>query len=129
MTNEDPKIPPVPAGTKASGRRLWRDILAVYDLGPHERYLLTEAVQVADTVTRLQEAVRESDLTTTNRHGEIVSRPEIVECRLQRQVLAKLLAALRLPDADSDNRPQRRGGFRGRPSGHGTHGRPYGVAS
>ena len=45
---------------------------------------------------------------TVFERGDEVAQPLMVEARQQSIVLARLIAALRIPDAE-DNRPQRRG--------------------
>ncbi len=106
-----------PTGTKAAGRRLWTSIVEDYDLDEHELALLREAVRTVDLLADLDVLVK--------REGPIVESPQgtrahpaAVEARQQRIVLARVLAALRLPageegDTQSSARPQRRGGARG----------------
>ncbi|MGH4020340.1 MAG: hypothetical protein ACRDT0_14120 [Pseudonocardiaceae bacterium] len=106
------QLPHCPPGAGAAGKRLWRATVADYELPEHELLILKEAVRTADLLERLEEAISTGELTVTNRFGEIVSHPAIVEARQQRQRLASLLASLRLPDDEGD-RPQRRGAARG----------------
>jgi hypothetical protein len=49
----DAKVPRAPAGTKASGRRLWASILAEYELEEHELALLKEMVRTVDMLDDL----------------------------------------------------------------------------
>lgn len=108
-------IPAAPMGSKAAGRRLWRAVLADYELDEHELLLLAQAARVADLCVELQRLVDED--------GPLVGEPRrinpaLVELRQQRLVLARLVVALRVPLGDQAEgmvRPQRRGvrGFYG----------------
>jgi hypothetical protein len=95
----DQRVPAAPAGAKASGKRLWRSILAEYELEEHEAALLREMVR---TVDRLDEL-----------HGRGERDGVMVRDRLH--------PAMRLPAGDEESgdakqgtrRPQRRVGVRG----------------
>jgi hypothetical protein len=114
--------PRLPSGLGVAGRRLYRAVVAEFELEEHEAALLLEASRTRDLIAELQGEVE--------RAGAIVDgkpHPVLVELRQQRLVLARLLAALRLPD-DADERPQRRqirGVYRGRTNRPG----PLGVVS
>jgi hypothetical protein len=117
----EPRTPPAPKGTKASGKRLWRSILTEYELEEHELALLREMVRTVDQLDALQ--------TITERDGLLVAsqglgrkvHPAMVEARQLRIALARLAAAARLPAGDEESkdakvgtrRPQRRVGVRG----------------
>lgn len=111
-----PKTPPAPAGAKASGRRLWRDVLGKYELEEHEEALLREAVRTVDLLDDLAAVVADEGLMVDGPHGSKV-HPAMVEARQLKIALARLLAALRLPAGEEDDgsvrRPQRRVGARG----------------
>jgi len=108
--------PKPPSGTRASGRRLWASIVTVYELEEHELALLREAVRTVDTLDRLDALVRADGGMIDTPNGVKV-HPGLVEARQLRIALARLLAALRLPDgevgAESQGRRQRRAGARG----------------
>ena len=105
--------PRPPSGTAAAGARLWRSVMAVYDLEEHEIALLREMVRTVDLLNELHAAAAETKLDGLRVH------PAIVEARQQRIALARLGAALRLPAGEEDDvqqgarRPQRRVGVRG----------------
>jgi hypothetical protein len=105
-----------PSGTRASGRRLWASIVTVYELEEHELALLREAVRTVDTLDRLDAVVR-ADGGMIDTPSGVKVHPGLVEARQLRIALARLLAALRLPDgevgAESQGRRQRRAGARG----------------
>ncbi|WP_329057609.1 hypothetical protein OG511_20325 [Streptomyces sp. NBC_01453] len=103
-----------PTGLDESGRLLWDSVAGEFDLDVHEQLLLLQACRTADLLDRLARRGEDADLTVFNAKGEQVTAPWITEHRQQSIVLARLLAALRMPSGDeAENRPQRRGGARG----------------
>jgi hypothetical protein len=100
------KAPAAPAGTGAGGRRLWRDVTGRFDLSEHELALLREAARTVDQLDDLAAVLRRDGVTLDD--GRV--HPALVESRQLRITLARVLAAMRLPDDDTDDgRPQRRG--------------------
>ncbi len=97
------KIPAAPAGAGTAGKRLWRSVLADFELAEHELALLRQAVCVADTCAALQATVDRDGLLAAGR-----AHPALVELRQQRVLLARLIVALRVPlGADEDVQPGR----------------------
>ncbi len=117
------KVLPVPAGTGASGRRLWRDVLVKYELEEHELALLREMVRTVDLLDDLAAAVDRDGLMVPGPGLTQRVHPAAVEARQARIALSRLSASLRLPAGEEGDqpkhlrRPQRRGGARG----------PYGI--
>ncbi len=114
MTNSGPKPP---EGLKGAGRKLWREVMAVYELEQHELLLLREACRVSDRLDELAALVERDGAVVDSPQGER-AHPALVESRQQQITLARVLAALRLPageegDQASGRRPQRRTGPRG----------------
>jgi hypothetical protein len=113
------KVPPAPNGTRAAGRRLWRDVLAAYELEEHEAALLKEMVRTVDQLDALHAIVERDGLLVAGPGLAPKVHPAAVEARQLRIALARLAAALRLPAGDEDDhqqgarRPQRRVGARG----------------
>lgn len=112
-----PKIPRPPAGAGAPGRRLWRAVLSDFQLEEHELALLVEAVRTVTLLEVLDARVRADGALIEGPQG-LRAHPAAVEARQQRIVLARLLAALRVPlgeegDVQASARPQRRAGVRG----------------
>jgi hypothetical protein len=101
-------VPDPPEGAKTTGRELWTEILAAYDLDQHELALLRAMVRTVDELEDLADAVRHDGVIV---EGEI--HPALREARQLRITLARLSAALRLPSGEEDGRPQRRVGVRG----------------
>jgi hypothetical protein len=110
-----PKAPNAPAGLKRSGKALWRQVQAEYELEEHETRLLIEMCRTADLLDDLAAVVSAEGLMTAE--GKV--HPAAVEARQQKIALARLSAALRLPAGDENDhqkgarRPQRRVGARG----------------
>ena len=119
----EPRIPSPPPGTKGAGRRLWRSILADYELQEHEAALLRELVRCVDQLDELAAIVARDGLLVDGPGRTKRMHPAAVEARQARIALARLAAALRLPAGEETvagmRRPQRRVGVRG----------PYGLRS
>jgi hypothetical protein len=109
-------IPRAPAGTRASGRRLWQSVLAEYEFEEQELALLREVVRCVDLCDELDARVKVDGAVIDSPQG-LKAHPAAVEARQQRITLARLLAALRVPLGDesekSSGRPQKRVGVRG----------------
>jgi hypothetical protein len=87
-------MPRKPAETP--GAALRSAVLEQFDLEPHEQLLLAQACHTADVCADLQVAVdRDGPLASDGR-----PLPALVELRMQRLALGRLLAALRIPVED-----------------------------
>jgi hypothetical protein len=95
-----------PRGTGVAGKVIWQAISESFDLEPHELAVLRQIAVVADRISDLDKAVSRDGVLIGDR-----AHPALVESRLQRITLGRLLAVLRLPDLEN-GRPQRRAGFR-----------------
>jgi hypothetical protein len=118
-----------PADLGPRGVALWASLTETFDLAPQEAELLHEAARVADRLDALDAIVRDEGVTVTTPQG-VKAHPALVEARQQGLTLSRLVAALRIPDADDEDddapkRPQRRGGARG----HYASSRAYGSLS
>jgi hypothetical protein len=109
-TNTTPRAP-ASAALGAPGRTLWREITSSIDFDPQELAVLVEACRVKDRLDILDGVIRADGVTVASPQG-LKAHPALTESRQQQLTLARLLAALRIPD-DEDKRPQRRGGGRG----------------
>ena len=105
-----------PVGLGAGGRALWRDITDVHELDAVQLAQLTEACRAKDRLDRLDEVLR-GDVDTwaevyVNPAGEPVSLridSALGKANETANLMKQLLAALRLPDAQSGKKPQYRG--------------------
>jgi hypothetical protein len=107
MTNNKPDD----VGTSPDAKALWHSVADDYELDEHEAALLRQAVRTIDLIDTLQAKIDEIGAIVESPQG-VKANPAVVEIRQQRIVLARLLAALRLPTGDEADakRPQRRGG-------------------
>lgn len=111
------QIPAPPKGARSSGRALWRDVMARYELEQHELALLREMVRCVDQLDELHAITERDGLVVEGPHGS-KAHPALTAAQQQRIVLARLAASLRLPSGDQDDpsvlrHPQRRGAARG----------------
>lgn len=113
----------VPATLGEAGGRIWRSVADEYDLDEHEKALLLEVARTADVLEQLDAVVRADGPIVRDSKGRARTHPAAVEARQTRILLARLVAALRLPSGDDGDRPQRRGGARGVYSGAGASAR------
>lgn len=106
MTVDTPKAPP---GLKVAGKRLWTSVVALFDLGAQEAALLREACRTVDLLDDLEAILKRDGAVIDSPQGK-KAHPAAVEARQQRIALARLVAALRLPDdSEASKRPTTRG--------------------
>lgn len=96
--------PRTPRGLAAGGARLWRDVVAVYELRPDEVVLLEKAARTVDDLAGLEAAMDGEPLTTVGSAGQLRAHPLLAELRGMRLVLSSLVRQLGLPDAVSGTR-------------------------
>ena len=105
-----------PAGLSAGGRSLWRAITSEHDLDAPQQVQLLEACRAKDRLDKLDELLR-GDVDTwveieVDNEGEPVALTvdkALDKANTTANLMKQLLAALRLPDADTGKRPQYRG--------------------
>ena len=102
-------IPRPPKSLGAAGRRLWRQMLADWDLSEDSRVMLTQACHCTDACERLQEIAADEPPMIKGRLGQQLPNPVYAELRAERRLLLALLLALREPAADDAGYP---GGLR-----------------
>ena len=93
-----------PAGLQKPGKALWRRITAEFDLesDPDKAELLFQACRTADQIAELDEAAAEAPLTVKGSMGQPVISPFIAEARVQRGLLAQLLARMAFEAASDE---------------------------
>jgi hypothetical protein len=122
-------LPAPPGGLSSAALALWWSILAGegadhdgYELEAHELALLREAVRAQSRCDVLDAVIAAEGPTSTGSKGQAVVHPALIEARQTQLTLARLVAALRMPQgeddgrrstATNDGRPQQRGGARG----------------
>jgi len=60
---------------ETAGAKLKREILATYELDPHEMALLDQAAGIADELERISAALADAPLTVTGNAGHEVAHP------------------------------------------------------
>ncbi len=91
-------VPDPPPGLGPAGQALWDSIAGPFELAKHEELLLIEACRTADVLDALDQRIHAEGVVTDDGH---VSHA-VVESRLSRLALARLVATLRVP---IDNEP------------------------
>ena len=87
-----------PAGLGADGRRLWRDVVASYDLNASELIALEASCRSLDEVRRLEAALAEAPATVEGSRGQTRTHPLFAEVRAHRDAFLKLFAGVGLPE-------------------------------
>jgi len=111
-------IPRPPKGAGPSGRRIWRAVLAEFELDEHERALVTALVRQVDRLDALEALIAAEGLMVSG-HGTCKVHPAVIEARQSAIAVARISAALRLPageQGEGQGAPgwsQRRAGARG----------------
>jgi hypothetical protein len=109
--------PAVPKATGANGKKLWASVVDVWQLEEHELALLREATRTVDLLDDLAAIVKRDGPIVAGGAAGPRCRPALVEARQLKIALARILAALRMPDGvdgdESAGRRQRRVGARG----------------
>jgi hypothetical protein len=107
--------PEAAEGLRAVARRLWNAVQAEFELGEHERALLTAMCRQVDRLDELEALITAEGLMVCG-HGTVKMHPAVVEARQSAIAVARIGAALRLPagEEDEDAQPgQRWAGVRG----------------
>jgi len=94
-------IPSAPKGLGLEARRLWRDTLKEFQLGPTELRLLEDACREIHLIELLETELEGADLVVRGSQGQPVANPLAQEVRLHRGVLRQLFTALRLPEVEN----------------------------
>jgi phage terminase small subunit len=85
-----------PGDLGPAGLEQWHAILSRFEPEPWHVPLLRAYARAADIAEKCAERVAEEGLTVTNRFGELVSHPAVVEQRLNTTNMRTLLKSLEL---------------------------------
>lgn len=100
-----------PAGLQTRGKRLWRNLLAqdaeLTKINEPRREVALTACRTADRVDQLEQLALVTNPVIETERATII-HPVYAEVRQQAALLARLVAALRLPDEATGKKPQRR---------------------
>src|SRR5829696_5871652 len=94
-----------PDGLEKAGRRLWRGIVAEFELDSRELLVLEQAARQADAVA----AIEASGLVGPGSKGQMRLSPTVTELRQARLAVSRLLSDLELPAPDEETGVSRRG--------------------
>jgi hypothetical protein len=97
-----------PKGLARAGRAKWREATQQYVFDPAESAVLLQICRVLDHLERLECESAASPAVVKGSRGQPVVSPILQEIRLQSVALAKLVAALDLPDPKATT-PRRKG--------------------
>ena len=97
-------MPDPPDGLAERGAALWQAVTGSWELRDDELELLRETVRTVDLVETLAAIVARDGATVTVK-DVIRTHPALIELRMQRLVLGKLLGQLALPDEDGSVLP------------------------
>jgi phage terminase small subunit len=89
--------PRAPEGLGRPGRKLWRSILAVYELSPAELVMLGRACRTADLLAQADTALAEDGLTVEGSVGQLRPHPLLRTLAELERVLDMQIRALCLP--------------------------------
>ena len=98
----------MPKRSQSNGEKVASEIRERFELDAHEEALLVEVVRTVDQLDTLAGIVEREGSMVDGKFGPR-AHPALVEARQLRITLARLVAALRLPDDEVAGRPQRRG--------------------
>ena len=90
--------PPLDLGRH--GRELWERVTEGLTFRPDELEVLAQAARTADQLAALDALVAASPTVVKGSKGQSVLHPAIAEARLQRHLLATLLARLDVPEGE-----------------------------
>ncbi|OCB52978.1 hypothetical protein A5722_25520 [Mycobacterium vulneris] len=91
-----------PRGLKAGGRRLWSAVTTDFDVDESSAAVLAEACYTVDLLAVLRAKLAETPSIIEGSQGPR-THPLIVEVRMQRLALAKLIAGIGLPKELADD--------------------------
>jgi len=87
-----------PPDLQARGRAFWHGVDAGWVLSLDERELLIEACRTVDACESLQAVITRDGVLSSGSAGQVRVHPAVGELRSSRLALARLIAALGLPD-------------------------------
>jgi hypothetical protein len=83
-------------------------MVKLLDLRPDELAALAQAASTVDELERLQAALANAPLTVSGSKGQPRPNPLLDEVRRHREVLARLLARIEVPDDDAEAEQDRK---------------------
>jgi hypothetical protein len=110
-------LPAAPPGSGAAGKRLWRSVLAEFELSGADLVILAQAVVVTDEIEALRPMLALGPFIK-DKDGQPRVNPAQVQHRLLSITLARLLSVVQVVgelagEEHDPARPQKRAGVRG----------------
>lgn len=94
----------IPSGLSARSRRLWRQVLAEFELAPGEIMIFEELLHTSDELARLENLAAElGELTVETTTGVVRTHPVFDQLLRHRATQAKLAEQLNLPHLAGEN--------------------------
>jgi hypothetical protein len=93
-----------PSGLGEAGSRLWRKVVADWELRPDEAALLAAACRTLDEIGVMEDAFAGADPVVAGSKGQARPHPLIGEVRAHRLALRSLLVALGIREAAAAGR-------------------------
>lgn len=87
-----------PEGLGPQGLCLWEEISEAFELRVDELRILSDACREVDLIERMHTELQTAPLVVKGSMGQDVASPLVQELRQHRSLVARLLAALKLPD-------------------------------
>lgn len=103
-----------PTGLGVGGRALWKAVTEAHDLDAAQKVQLEEACRAKDRCDRLDQILRgdvDTWATIVDDRGTVkllIDQP-LAQANATANLMKQLIAALRLPDAETGRKPQYRG--------------------
>lgn len=91
-----------PEGLGEKALSVWTDLTMTYEFRADELRVLEDSCREIDLIERLEAELKTTQLVVKGSMGQPVSSPLVTEIRQHRATLARLLAALKIPD-EADN--------------------------
>ena len=104
----DTERPEPPRHLSPDSRRLWRDVLASFELEPAELKTLDLALIALDRAHAARRAIRREGMLVADRFGQSKPHPAVAIEERARMDFLKLMRALALPYEETDAEPQAR---------------------
>lgn len=86
-----------PAGLGPRGRRLWRAVIADYDLSVVEKEILAELARTLDRIDLLEKQLAIGGPMVAGSRGQLVLNPAVAETRQLADLAGRLARSLALP--------------------------------
>jgi hypothetical protein len=102
VSDEAPAGPAAPTDLGGTGRQLWCSIVDAHELNPAELAVLHQAARTVDELDRMHAALAEAEVIVTGSTGQQKAHPLFDQVRYHRAILARLVAALALPQEEEE---------------------------